>query len=395
MSVKANPCCKKTFSTNAETIQTNEKQVDIGKLSFYIYFQHLLKKVLLMKTSDKEFENRTMTALINCLENIPFIKKREMLPAQPDGPDLVMSLDLPHGKQILAVEIRNNGQPRIAREAVNKLLRYRNVYPDSYCLFMAPYISPQATEVCIKDGIGYLDLAGNCFISFEQVYISREGIPNPFSAKRYLRSLFSPKAARVLRGLLCNPKSTWKMKELADEAKVSLGQVANVKKLLEDREWIKSTPEGLLLTEPERLLSEWAGNYTYKKNRVRNFYTLKSVAEIESELARVCSEREVEYALTGFSGAARFAPMVRYQKAMAYIGTTKEDIAAALNLKEVQSGANVTLLTPYDEGVFYGVKEFEGVRVASPVQIYLDLLGLGRGEEAADAMLREVIRPTW
>ena len=56
----------------------------------------------------------------------------------------------------------------------------------------------------------------------------------------------------------------------------------------------------------------------------------------------------------------------------------------------------MTLLEPYDAGVFYGSKEIDGIIVASPIQVYLDLRGLrGRGEEAADKLLNEVIRPQW
>ena len=47
-------------------------------------------------------------------------------------------------------------------------------------------------------------------------------------------------------------------------------------------------------------------------------------------------------------------------------------------------------------GVYYGAKDIDGVRVVSPVQVYLDLRGFrGRGEEAAVKLLDEVIRPRW
>jgi hypothetical protein len=68
----------------------------------------------------------------------------------------------------------------------------------------------------------------------------------------------------------------------------------------------------------------------------------------------------------------------------------------ALSRKEVPSGANVTLLSPYDDGVFYGAAEVDGLRIASPVQVYLDLVGYrGRGEEAATFLLEQVIERTW
>jgi hypothetical protein len=102
------------------------------------------------------------------------------------------------------------------------------------------------------------------------------------------------------------------------------------------------------------------------------------------------------YALTGFSGAARLAPAVRYQRAMVYIEETEHNIASILDLKRVPSGANVSLLIPYDDGVFYRTREYEGIRIVSPVQLYLDLIGFrGRGEEAANAILEEVIRSQW
>ena len=192
-----------------------------------------------------------------------------------------------------------------------------------------------------------------------------------------------------------NPGRTWKTQDLANEAMVSLGQIANVKKLLLDREWIVQQ-NGFSLIEPWKLLGEWSNAYTYRKNQGRNFYSLKSIPEIEADLARLYSEKGIEYALTGFSGAARFAPAVRYNRAMAYVSTVLEDGVSLLNLKEVESGANVMLLGPYDEGVFYGSQVIDGIRTVSPLQVYLDLKGFkGRGEEAAEVLLKEVIKPKW
>jgi len=44
---------------------------------------------------------------------------------------------------------------------------------------------------------------------------------------------------------------------------------------------------------------------------------------------------------------------------MTYIGYNGEDLLKQLGLKEVGSGANVTIFTPYDEGVFYGKSDSE------------------------------------
>lgn len=89
-----------------------------------------------------------------------------------------------------------------------------------------------------------------------------------------------------------------------------------------------------------------------------------------------CNRVKMKYAFTGFSGAARFAPSVRYQRAMAYLEDLDEGMLPQLALKKVTSGANVSIFLPYDEGGFYSAREVGGAQVASPVQVYLGVLML-------------------
>jgi hypothetical protein len=88
--------------------------------------------------------------------------------------------------------------------------------------------------------------------------------------------------------------------------------------------------------------------------------------------------------------------MVRYQRVMAILRRPIDDVAESLGLKKVPSGGNVLLMTPRDEGLLIGSKKVDGVEIASSIQVYLDLKNTeGRGEEAADALLRQVIEPLW
>jgi len=49
-----------------------------------------------------------------------------------------------------------------------------------------------------------------------------------------------------------------------------------------------------------------------------------------------------------------------------------------------------------DQAVLAGSQVVDGIRVTSPIQVYLDLRGFrGRGEEAAEAVLRGAVKPTW
>lgn len=333
------------------------------------------------------------------LEKVPFLKilswKKEARLGE-FTPDVVIKLSLPVGSQVIIVEIKDSGQPRFAREAVNQLFRYRDEVPGMYGVFIAPYISSQAASICEKAGIGYADLAGNCRLVFGQVYIERRDWPNPSIVRRELRSLFTPKAARILSVLLADPRRWWKVLELARNAGVSLGQASNVKRLLEDREWVERSAKGIRLSHPEELLAVWASSYSFGRNRIRDFHSLRTTAEIEAGLRRICDEMGSSCALTGSSAAARLAPVAHAEQVMAYVDGRLEEIARRLELKAVSSGANVSLVEPADSGVFIGSRVVEGLRIVSPVQLYLDLKSMkGRGEEVAEEILEEVIKPAW
>jgi hypothetical protein len=55
----------------------------------------------------------------------------------------------------------------------SQILRYLGASPDKYGVFAAPYISPRAATIGRGVDVGYLDLAGNCHLSFEQVYVHK------------------------------------------------------------------------------------------------------------------------------------------------------------------------------------------------------------------------------
>jgi hypothetical protein len=227
----------------------------------------------------KEGAGRLVATFRAYLENVPFLKIISWKNNARLGeftPDVVTKVALAPTEQVIIANIRSSGQPRIAREAVNQLYRYRDASPGMYGVFMAPYISSQAAAICEKAGIGYSDLAGNCRLVFGQVYIERRDWPNPTIVKRELRSLFTPKASRILSVLLADPKRSWKVLDLAKEARVSLGQVSNVKKLLEDREWVERSAKGLRLSQPDMLRAEWANASSFDKHQPAPYFSVRT-----------------------------------------------------------------------------------------------------------------------
>ena len=199
-----------------------------------------------------------------------------------------------------------------------------------------------------------------------------------------------------MRVLLVYPYQIWKAIDLAKEAQVSLGMITQVSKKLIEEEWLKKTSQGISLTQPEKLLADWSNNYTIKRNVQNNYYSMKPLQDLEIEIADICRMMNIPYALTGFSASNRLAPLVRGQRAMIYVSRDIDSVADKVGLKPVESGANIILIQPYDDGVFWNAKSIGDLEISEPVQVYLDLKRYpGRGEEAADFLFREVINPRW
>lgn len=312
------------------------------------------------------------------------------------GYDLSLILETESFEQKIIFEMKTSGEPKIARNAVNQLLRYISNDKNLYGVFLAPYITTESANICIEAGIGYIDLSGNCRLSFQNTYIQKTNFPNKFLKRRDLMSLYSPKTERVLRVLLTYPYKEWRTVFLSSVADVNQGLVTQIKKKLLNREWIKPSGLGFIVEKPEQILNEWEKNYKITRNRKIDFYTFLSPSELEIELKSICEKENFIYALSGFSAANYLAPSVRNQKTTAYILGNIEDIGTQLNLKRVNSGANVTLYYPYDNGVFWETQEINQVRITSPIQTYLDLIqSKGRGEEAAQSIFKEVLKKKW
>ncbi|MEG0591237.1 MAG: type IV toxin-antitoxin system AbiEi family antitoxin [Lachnospiraceae bacterium] len=265
-----------------------------------------------------------------------------------------------------------------------------------YHMVMAPYISDKADAVCKEKKIGYVDAAGNCLFQYHSLYINIVGNQNKKISKRALKSVFertSTVSSRILRLMFEDVRKSWYLKELAELAGCSIGQVSKVKDFLLNTNWLEQTKEGIIITSPEEILQEWARVYGNRENEMIECYSLDGIAEIEAKLERMKQECGIDYYLSAFAGGVRYQPVVRYKKIHCYIHL--EDIKEAMNylqLKKVDSGATISLIIPDEECILGNARVIRDAQVVSPIQIYLDCKSLkGRGEEMADAILKKEI----
>jgi hypothetical protein len=337
--------------------------------------------------------------LWDCLSEIPFVemqKVEQRIIADPSRPEIVARAHINGQERLILAEVKANGQPRLVREAVENMLRYRQTYADAYGLVMAPSFTPQAAKICRQEGIGYLDYSGNCLLNFDFIFINKTGRSAPVAKRKNFRSWYSPRAERVLRTLYMHPQRVWKIRELALEAHVSASQAFSIQRHLSERKWLEEFKHGFSLARPDLLLDEWSENYLPARNVERMFNSSRSVLEIEALLASVCQEQIIPFALMGFSAAMRFDPLLHYDRVSAYVLSDLSKVITALELTETTGKGNVSLWIPQDEGVLRGAEQFDHAKVTSPIQTYLDLIGLeGRGEKAATYLWQHFMKNKW
>jgi hypothetical protein len=308
--------------------------------------------------------------------------------------DLLVQFKIGTAEHRLGIKVVQLGQPREIREAMTRLAEIRRDLHEVYPLAVSQYISPDSAAILKRNGFGYLDLSGNCYLSFGNVLIHKEGKPNSRPSRRPLKSLFAPRATRVVRALLVDSQHTWRLEELAKSADVSLGHAHNVVKRLEELSWVeRGEHQPIQLIRPGDLLDGWVDSYSYRLNRMETYFSPERVTRrLVGEIARAAQAEGRRYAFTLHSGAALVAAKVRFPAIHCYLEGNPDPIVRALGLRPGEGEGNVHLMTPYDAGVFHAPIEKGGVLVVSLPQLYADLYHYERrGREQAAYLRREAM----
>lgn len=336
---------------------------------------------------------RGLEILLNLLQQATRSDDIEVDVAPQQGgirPDAIVTIKNEEKERQILVEVKISAEPRYLRDAIVQLQRLLKKVSASYGVILAPSISERGRKICEENNVGYVDLAGNAFVKLDGIYIKTAAQRTAKRRRGRIKTLFAPVSTRLIRALLVEPKRAWKLKELAETVHMSIGQAYKVKQELFNNEFIEfDQKKRLMLKDPSGLLDAWREVYRYENNAPRSLFSLDKIPALEEKVKKYCDTKKIGYALTLFTGADRCAPFIRHSMTSLYFAGDIEALRQELDLKPVDSGANVFLLTPYDEGIFYGLQEVEGYHVVSTVQLYLDLYSYGgRGREQAE-FLRE------
>ncbi len=365
----------------------------------------MLKSADLMKLSPLSLVELAGERLQTVLGEVPFLR-----PGKPSTPpsssarvaDLTLPIEVRGQSWTLVCEVKNSGQPRFVREGAFQLRKYLQTLSShhAYGVFIAPYLSEESAALLREESLGYLDFAGNCFLSFDGVFVERSGSPHTPERRRELREIFAPKSSRVLRVLFSDPNRSWRVTELAEGADVSLGQVSNVRRALLDREWAGTESRGLKLRKPGAALDAWRLSYAPKLTEQKEYYTLLHGKELSGAIKATFESlpQGARLLLASFSAAQWLAPFARMAGNYFYANNIgMKALHEHLKLEPALRGTNVTVSVPKDDGEFIDSCEpAPGILCTGPLQTYLDLSRAGdRGREAADHLRKTCLEPHW
>jgi hypothetical protein len=308
---------------------------------------------------------------------------------------LIVKFRLGDHEHAIVLELSTLGQPRQIRAAVTRLDELRRDMPGAYPAAAAVYIGPESARILKSRNFGYIDLSGNCHLALENILIEKEGKRNVRASARPLRSLFAPRATRVVRVLLSEVGRAWRLGELAKASEVSLGHSHNVVKRLEELAWLeRDASDRIRLTKPADLLESWSDAYTYRESDIASYAVPERMTrKFLVEVARAAEAEGRRYAFTISAGLSLVAPHLRMSSVHAYLEGDPAPVASRLGVRPVaEADGALHLLAPYDVGVFYGLLQKGGLRVTSLPQLYVDLARYEpRGADQAQHLRREAM----
>ena len=322
--------------------------------------------------------------------------------AEPWAPDMRVSLLFGGHERVLAVKWLSPLQPRQAHLQQLSMRDWlaKNESADAYGILAAPFISAETQRILISNGVGALDSAGNTQLHLDNLCLVTECATNPARERREVRSLFTPKAASILRVLLNSPLKAWRGVDLAKLADASMGHVSNVRRELVDQAWAENTPDGLRLTQPEAILRAWA-RVPMRDLEWRNAYTILHGKQLVDKLEHCQRQANCGVLLAGATAAARVAPYLRNPSLTLLVNSRGlAELETELSLKTLsgtQLGGNVSLLVT-DESTYFSQAASlpDSSRSTDWVTTYLVMMQQGeRSQEAAEHLLEEKLRPMW
>lgn len=355
-------------------------------------------------------ERQLLEQFLESLKELPKVQAKLGPPLQSRSPhggvDAQVELRVGGQATTLMVEVKRALYPRDVRQVLWQFEESSRRWPQSskarraVSVLVAQLISPGAKDLLRDERIGYFDSGGSLFLPAKNIYVYVDK-PPPKALSKSIRSLFYGRRAQVSHALLMRHGEWFGVKETAEQARVSPATASQVLTELEKFEWVVSRGQGPAkerhLREPGALLDAWARQIAVMRPPAIRRYFVPSVRaeELVRRFAQVCASCKAEYAITHEAAGQQYAPFlstVSQVRCRLMVGAAADTVLSALDARIVDRGANLAVIEVKSSGELLFRDQVDRAWLASPVQVYLDLLrGEGRAREMAKHLRQERI----
>jgi hypothetical protein len=385
---------------------------DVHKICYVHDIVNITYSMNIDSISPRELERDLAKVLRELLSSVTWLHGWTVEPAKgiDRGWDLQASVPLPTGgKAVLCIECKLHFQPSQFSSLIDRPCHARHSKNISRVLAM-PFVSPRMAGLCQEHEWSWFDLAGNCRLNIPGVLVIERTGNQPVRVQhRAGANLSTPESGRIVRALLApeNVGQRWTQRDMVTHfAKLSppvtapsLALVNKIVQHLRDQAFVEQLPNrGFRVRDYEGLLQAWSGAYRLDRHARRQYFTLLQGRSLQEKLKTLDPEGRGRLAYAAFSAADFQAAHVRQPKTWLYVERHFEDeFRSALETKAVDSGENLIVLIPEDAGVFYRLEPAPNrLACTNLVQTYVDLAHAGgRGNEAAEALLQQRLKPAW
>lgn len=322
----------------------------------------------------------------------------------PQGCDAHITLWVTGEPITLLVHTKKTLYPRDVRQVLWRFQeRGRNPPGESEShkvvpVVVAEAISPGAKALLREERVGYYDGGGSLFVAAGGVYLY-VGMPPPKSYLKAVRFLFSGRRSQVLHTLLMQHQDWFQVTGLAGIAGVSPATVSKVMMELARFDWLEQRGRGPRkerhLRNPAALLDEWVKQLAMiPPPTMRHYYVPSTgVDALMHEMDQAFTTGGIEYAITHEAAGQRHAPYLSHisqVRCRMPTGPATDRAIRELGAHTVNEGFNLATIEAKSPGDLLFRERVNGVWLASPIQVYLDLVqSEGRAREMAGHLRRE------
>lgn len=351
----------------------------------------------------RQYEQQLIDEFLKVLEELPEVRAKLEV-EQPLPADAKIDLKVAGKEVTLLVEAKRAGYPRDVLQAIWQLRRAEEALPshkDIILVMIAEYLSPGAKAQLQAEHIGYFESGGSLYLPAPGAYCYIER-PSAKPFERSVRSLFSGRRAQAIHALLVHHERWLGVHELAEVAMVSPATVSEVFSELERQEWVRLEGKGprkvRQLCEPTALLDAWAKQVRDSPSPSLERYYVPGVKAdgLMQRLREKFDQSKIEYAVSYEYAAQRYAPFlsnISQVRLRVIKSSESQGVISELGARSVIEGSNLGIIeTDANGGGFLFRNKIDNIWMASPVQVYLDLLhSEGRSIEIAEHLRKERI----